>query len=142
MSDEQTPPPGPEQPAPAGEPPESVGSVGEEAAKLFGALSDWARTQGGSYAGAATEAASHVSATLHDLDDHIATEGAECSWCPLCRTIHVVRGTSPEVRAHLSQAASSLMQAIAGMLAPPPRSSDADGIERIDLDDGAWGDDT
>ena len=31
--------------------------------------------------------------------------------------IHVVRATSPEVRAHLSVAASSLMQAAAGLLA-------------------------
>ena len=34
-----------------------VGSVGEEAAKLLGALSNWARDQGGDYAGSAADAA-------------------------------------------------------------------------------------
>jgi hypothetical protein len=56
--------------------------------------------------------------------------------------VHVVRQTSPEVRAHLAVAASSLLQAAAGLLATAvpdePREGSA-GVERIDLDDdGAW----
>jgi hypothetical protein len=52
----------------------------------------------------------------------------------VCRTIHVVRQMSPEVRAHLTSAASSLFQAAAGVMAtqvPPERRP---GVERIDLD--------
>lgn len=102
---------------------EDVGGVGEEAAKLFGALAGWARDAGG----------------------HVDTGAAECSYCPLCRTVHVLREASPEVRDHLAVAASSLMQAAAGVLAATARETGSGrrtaGVERIDLDgddEGEW----
>jgi hypothetical protein len=106
----------------AGGPHEEVGSVADEAAKLFGALSDWAR----------------------DTNEHIATGAEECTYCPICRTVHVVRMASPEVRTHLAMAAANLMQAAAGILAAA--SSDdsragaarGEGVEHIDLDEGDW----
>jgi hypothetical protein len=60
--------------------------------------------------------------------------------------ISAVRSTSPEVRQHLSSAASSLLQAAAGVLATPvpddarrpPRDG---GVEKIDLTDDAWEED-
>jgi hypothetical protein len=129
-------------------PEEQVGSVSEEAVKLFGALSDWARDQtpgtaGGGAGGGPGEGlagfADHVAGALHDVDEHLATGSAECTYCPICRAVHVVRQTSPEVRSHLASAASSLLQAAAGMLAttvpddarPGARGP---GVERIDLD--------
>jgi len=93
-----------------------VGSIGEEAARLFGAFADLAR----------------------DVDEHVATGGAECRYCPVCRAVHLVRETSPEVRAHLTSAVSSLVQAAAGLLAthvPEEHRSGATGVERIDLDE-------
>lgn len=115
---------------------DQVGSVAEEAAKLIGALSDWARE--------------------HDPADHPAEGGAatgapECDWCPVCRAVHLVRECSPEVRTHLASAAASLMQAAAGLMAAaarePGRAPDResgrepgsggarpDGVEHIDLD--------
>lgn len=103
-------------------PPEDdqVGSVGDEAAKLFGALSDWA----GDHA--------------RGLNDHLATGDAECLYCPICRTVHAVRGASPEVKAQLAGAASAFLQAAAGLLtaaagAQPPASR----VQHIDLDDAA-----
>jgi hypothetical protein len=121
------------------EPPDGgpeVGSVGEEAAKLLGALSDWARDQGSDVGESLGGLASHAAASLRDVNDHLATGSAECTYCPVCRTVHAVRQTSPEVRAHLAQAASSLLQATAGLLAtvPPPSPGRAPGVERIDLD--------
>ncbi|MEP9380973.1 hypothetical protein [Nocardioides sp. KR10-350] len=97
---------------------EPVGSAAEEAAKLLGSLGDWAR---------------------ENLGEHLATGAPECTYCPICRTVHVVREASPEVRVHLASAAASLMQAAAAVLnavATPPRSS-ARGpeVEKIDLDD-------
>lgn len=106
----------------AGGPDEAVGSVADEAAKLFGALSDWAR----------------------DANDHIATGAEECTFCPICRTVHAVRLASPEVRTHLTVAAANLMQAAAGILAAAsqegsrPGSAGRDGVEHIDLDEGDW----
>jgi len=122
------------------EPPEGgpeVGSVGEEAAKLLGALSGWARDQGSDAGQGLGGLASQAAASLQDLNDHLATGSAECTYCPVCRTVHAVRQTSPEVRAHLAQAASSLMHAAAGFLATvsQPDSGRGTGVERIDLDD-------
>ena len=106
------------------DPREHVGSVGEEAAKLLGALGEWATDLGG------------------NVGDHIDTGAQECTYCPVCRTVHVIREASPEVRAHLATAAASLMQAAAGILTAV--NQDAAGtrpkpsVERIDLDASDW----
>ena len=124
---------------------ENVGSVTEEAAKLLHALQDWAKESGSEYAGAAATAAEGAAAAVHRVDEHIATGAPECSYCPVCRVISAVRGTSPEVRQHLTTAATSLMHAAAGLLAtqmPEPSKERADGgVEKIDLSDDEWEDD-
>ena len=102
---------------------EQVGSVAEEAAKLLGALSGWAKEHGDGF-----------SSVAEDLHEHVAGGSSECTWCPLCRAVAAVRQTSPEVRAHLASAASSLMLAVSGMMATQPPTGD-DRVQRIDLDD-------
>lgn len=154
---------GPEEqpPGAAGEPDapsgsgEDVGDVAEEAAKLMGALADWARDQGpglgaglgaglGSGLGAGlsglaeqvAEQAARVGEHVHrGLQDNLATGAPECAWCPVCRAVTAVRQLSPEVRAHLTSAAASLVQAAAGVLATQvpddagPRTTGADRSE-------------
>lgn len=122
-----------------------VGNVGEEAAKLFGALSDWAKDQGSDLgtglSGGLSGLAAHAARAVRDLNEHVATGAAECTYCPICRTVHAVRQANPEVRTHLALAASSLMQAAAGILATavPDEARAAaargDGVEHIDLDE-------
>lgn len=119
---------------------EPVGSVGEEAAKLFAALSGWARDQGTEYAGSAAGAATAMSEAMHSLNDHIATGAEECRYCPVCQMIRLVRTTSPEVKAHLTVAASSLMHAAAGVLATQVPTERKGPVEKIDLDDTDWED--
>ncbi|MBS43202.1 MAG: hypothetical protein CMH83_08600 [Nocardioides sp.] len=131
-------------PAPGSPDQEPVGSVGEEAAKLFGALADWARDQGDGLGAGLADGVGHLAdtaaRTAKEVDDHLATGAAECRYCPICRTVHVIRETSPEIRAHLATAASSLLQAVAGILetVPPPGSGagarDQGGLQHIDLD--------
>jgi hypothetical protein len=106
---------------------EDVGSVAEEAAKLLGALSGWAKEHGEGVASFADGVQDHVAAG-------VSTGSAECTWCPVCRTVAAVRHTSPEVRAHLASAVSSLMLAVSGMMATHPAASDP-RVQRIDLDD-------
>jgi hypothetical protein len=123
---------------------EPVGSVGEEAVKLLQALQDWAKESGSDYADATTGAVSGAAATLRDINEHIATGSDDCRYCPICQAISLVRSTSPEVREHLSSAASSLLQAAAGVLATPVPDQDArrnGAVEKIDLDDGEWEED-
>lgn len=117
---------------------EPVGGVGEEAAKLFGALADLAREHSSDLGAGVSGLAAHATDALRDVDEHLATGAAECTWCPVCRTVHLVRQTSPEVRAHLGAAASSLLQAAAGLLATsvPDEARTRAGVERIDLTDG------
>jgi hypothetical protein len=127
------------------EPDEAVGSVAEEAAKLLHALQDWAKESGAEYAGAAVSAAEGAASAVHQIDEHIATGSAECSYCPVCRVISAARETSPEVRQHLATAATSLLHAAAGLLAtkvPEPSKGRRDGaVEKIDLNDDDWEDD-
>lgn len=119
-------------------PGEPVGGVGEEAMKLLGALADLAREHGSDVGAGWSGLASHAADALRDVDEHLATGAAECTYCPICRTVHLVRETSPEVRAHLASAASSLLQAAAGMLATavPDDARARAGVEHIDLTDG------
>ncbi len=128
-----------------------VGSVGEEAAKLFGALAGWARDHGadlgpdlpGDLGRGISGLAEQAAGAAHQAGEHLATGAAECTYCPICRTLHAVREVSPEVREHLAVAASSLMQAAAGFLVAASAGASADergGVERIDLDPDLDGD--
>lgn len=144
----RTPPPGPgsnqERPP--------VGSLAEEASQLFAVLSGIARDQAAHYTAGAESMTSSATAAMRAVNEHIATGDAECTYCPICRVIHVARTASPEVKAHLSTALLSLAQAAAAVMAPPtaePRPSTpddgaaegapADGtLHKIDLDAGAW----
>ena len=110
---------------------ERVGSVAEEAAKLLGALSGWAKEHGD---GVTDGLSAGWSSYADELHQRVATGSPECTWCPICRAVGVVRQTSPEVRAHLASAASSLMLAVSGMMATHPPTSD-DRVQHIDLDD-------
>lgn len=131
-------------------PDEPVGSVGDEAAKLLGALSDWAQDHGSELGQSLSGLAGQAASSLKDVNEHIATGSAECTVCPICRTVHAVRQTSPEVRAHLMTAASALVQAAAGILATQVPSDEPAGganargkeVERIDLDSDFPGDNT
>ena len=124
---------------PADREPHDIGSVGEEAAKLFGALADLARQHGADVGGGLAGMAGQASAMAHEINEHLATGTAECRYCPICRVVHAVRETSPEVRTHLMVAASSLMQAASALMETPPEGDRAPHrgpeVERIDLDD-------
>src|SRR6478609_11713456 len=103
-----------------------VGSVAEEAIKLLGALSSWAKD------------------STPDLEHHLDTGAAECTYCPICRTVHLVRELRPEVKEQLATAATTALQALSGLLAAAAtRDRDVpSGVEHIDLDDsGDWPDD-
>lgn len=113
-----------------------VGSAAEEAAKLLGALSGWAGDLGQGWG--------------QGLEGHLATGAPECTYCPVCRAVHVVRTAGPEVTTHLAHAATSLLQAAAGILATAAAATTAardEGpaapggdrrsrtVQNIDLDD-------
>lgn len=108
---------------------ESVGTLGEEAAKLVHALTAAAEQRAGSR--------------------ERANEPPDCAFCPLCQLIGVVRETSPETVESLGASLSALTSAVRSVVRahtgehPQPGEQEPrrdDGVHRIDLDD-AWGDD-
>jgi hypothetical protein len=133
-------------PADTAGPEDLTGSIGEEAAKLLEALQEWAALEGAAGPDAGTSsfasAAASAAAAAHRVNEHIATGGPDCRYCPVCQVIAAVRGTPPEVRQHLVSAATSLMHAVSGLLATPvpERTTRRDPVEKIDLDDD-WEDD-
>jgi hypothetical protein len=127
-----------------------VGSLGEEAAKLFAAAAAWAREHAGDAAGPAAAAGSGAGNRLGEWlsADHIATGAPECSWCPLCQAIGMVRSTSPEVKEHVASlvvVARQLLDSLADSVAEavgddgqPTKRSTPD-VEHIDLsEDDSW----
>ena len=77
---------------------EPVGSVAEEAAKLFAVLQD--------------------AAGAHPVeeDKHEHKLGPDCVWCPVCQLIHRVRNTSPETVEQLSTAAAHVLGSLRSLL--------------------------
>ncbi|WP_101524135.1 hypothetical protein [Nocardioides houyundeii] len=130
-----------------------VGSVGEEAAKLLGALSDWAGERGpglGQHvedligqmatsfqsAEASTEASADAGPDADPGEQPGEPRGhSECTACPVCRVMHSVRGLPPEVRGHLGAAAVSLGRAVSAALAPAQGRTESEAVEHIALDD-------
>ncbi|MBS2937552.1 hypothetical protein KDN32_07340 [Nocardioides sp. J2M5] len=119
-----------------------VGSLGEEAAKLLGALSGWAREHADEAGEGLAGLAAQAVASARDLDEHLATGAAECTVCPVCRTVHAVRQLGPEVTGHLAAAVTSLAHAASALVAAHDTAGAAgrsragrDDVEHIDLDD-------
>jgi hypothetical protein len=79
---------------------DEVGSVAEEAAKLFAVLQNAASTD--------------------DPDEgahrHEHKLGPDCVWCPVCQLIHRVRNTSPETIEQLSTAAAHVLGSLRSLL--------------------------
>ena len=77
---------------------EPVGSVAEEAAKLFAVLQEAAGAQPA------------------EEDKHEHKLGPDCVWCPVCQLIHRVRNTSPETIEQLSTAAAHVLGSLRSLL--------------------------
>ncbi|HET6743016.1 MAG TPA: hypothetical protein VFH76_28955 [Kribbella sp.] len=98
-----------------------VGSVAEEAAKLFAVLQN-AAAEGAPSAeprSAEAPAAERESAEAEAADathEHDHKLGPDCVWCPVCQLIHRVRNTSPETIEQLSTAAAHVLGSLRSLL--------------------------
>jgi hypothetical protein len=97
---------------------EPVGSAAEEAARLFAAVQDWARTR---------------------FDhEHLATGSAECQVCPVCQAIAALRQVRPETVEHLLDAAASFVAAVKStMPAAPADARESSRVQHIDVTEGS-----
>ncbi len=76
-----------------------LGTLGEEAAKLLDAVHGWARRT--------------FSA------EHIATGAQECTGCPVCQVVSVLRGDHPDVTERLSGLAAAGAEFLRTVTAKP-----------------------
>ncbi|WP_432949397.1 hypothetical protein ACQPXM_16320 [Kribbella sp. CA-253562] len=108
---------------------EPVGTVAEEAAKLFAVLRAAGAADFGAAAGAEDAAEEKTSGGEQPKRDDSRSEsagtddrlhgighGPECQWCPLCQVINRVRTTSPETVEQLSSAAAGVLGAVRGLV--------------------------
>jgi hypothetical protein len=110
-------------------PKEPVGSVAEEAAKLFAVLRAAGAADFGGSASAEAGADAADEAARADVGEERENAGAEqsapgvdhqhgtnCQWCPVCQLIGKVRHTSPETIEQLSTAAAGVLGAVRGLV--------------------------
>ena len=98
-----------------------VGPLSEEATRLVEALSEWARGRLGPGAASVGTA-------------------AECSICPFCQLLSLLRQARPETFAHLLDASAALTAALRSVVDAHPAHSPNGGMERINLDDDGLAD--
>lgn len=100
-----------------------VGSAAEEATRLFAAVEDWARSRTGA-----------------PIDgEHLATGAPECTVCPVCQGVSLLRQVQPETVEHLLDAAASLVAALRSTVVPSASPDDpgrATRVEHIDVREG------
>jgi hypothetical protein len=100
-----------------------VGSVAEEAAKLFAVLQQAADTRTpppGSSADEPSAEAPSAEAPSAEAPGHEHVHqdrlGPDCVWCPICQLINKVRNTSPETIEQLSTAAAHVLGSVRSLL--------------------------
>ncbi|MCL8027032.1 hypothetical protein [Nocardioides bruguierae] len=102
-----------------------MGSLAEEARLLLGVLTDLARGGDGTAAGGDAQDGPGPRPGPAEGSGNGNGDGGstgpgqhQClGWCPVCRGADLARHVTPEVRAHLAQAGSSLLAAAVGLLA-------------------------
>jgi hypothetical protein len=122
-----------------------VGSLADEAARLFAVATDWARQYtADSRTGSA---ASAPRSGDWPGQEHIATGAPECRWCPICQAISLLRTTSPDMKEHVASlvvVARQILDSVAETVgeagsASKPRPESTPDVEHIDLsEDDPW----
>ncbi len=80
---------------------DAFGSAAEEAARLVDAIGQWLAAR--------SAARPPGPIDLSHLETHVATGAAECTFCPLCQLISLVRSSSPELTHRLDEAMEALL---------------------------------
>ena len=96
-----------------------VGPLAEEATRFVEALSDWARGRLGPSAASVGTA-------------------AECSICPFCQLLSLMRQAKPETFAHLLDASAAMTAALRSVLDTHGAQAGQGGMQRINLDDDGF----
>ncbi|KGN41068.1 hypothetical protein [Knoellia aerolata] len=108
----------------------AVGSVAEEAARLLEALGRPPAAQRDAPSGSDGGTTSTGSTTAHDPTQggtehvHVAMGDAQtCTWCPVCRSVGVLRGVSPETLTRLADLATAAATVLADLATRHPNGA-------------------
>ena len=133
-----------DRPKDEGEGQSDIGSLGEEAARLFAAATDWTWQHTGDATAAGPTATGPGDWLGHE---HIATGAPECRWCPVCQAISLLRTTSPDLKEHVASlvvVARQILDSVAETVGQPeseakPGPEPKPDVEHIDLsEDDPW----
>ena len=117
----------------AGEP--QLGTAAQEAARLFAAVEDWARSRGEAHA-AGSGAASAAGPAADPAGGQDGPVPTTCGVCPVCTGIALLRDVRPETVEHLLDAAASVVAAVRSAVVTPRAPSDGarpGGVQHIDV---------
>jgi hypothetical protein len=97
--------------------------LADEVSRLLGALEDWVRDGGisGVASGATAWAGQHIGG------------GQECTICPICQLLALLRSAQPETYAHLLTAVTSLTAALRSVAPTGVRAGAKPTVVRIDV---------
>jgi hypothetical protein len=114
---------------------EPVGSVAEEAAKLFAVLQQATSEAKHQHSAPSDEDPAYGVPADEEPHEHSSAQrgGPECQWCPVCQLISKVRTTSPETIEQLSTAAAGVLGSLRSLLeaaAEAARQARADAESR------------
>lgn len=136
-----------------------VGSVAEEAAKLFAILQQtgatgsqfWRDPEGTAEPGGTADSGGEQEAPAEEAHADAHRSGPECQWCPICQLVSKVRTARPETVEHLAAAAAGVLGSLRSLLdaaaeaarehAKPPEADSNEndvrkpsgGVDRIDV---------
>jgi hypothetical protein len=98
-----------------GESAQGAGSLAEESARLLAVLQEWAAR--------GSSAARDLAEGLENAADGTG-HSPECSVCPICQAVRLLRGVRPEVVDHLSAAATSFLSALSALVSSEPEPAE------------------
>ena len=108
----------------------AVGSVAEEATRLLEALG---RSQARPSEDTRAEDTAPGDGARQAGDEHVHVamgDAQTCSWCPVCRSVSVLRGVSPETLGRLADLATTAATVLADLATRHTESSGAGATER------------
>lgn len=98
---------------------EQVGSVAEEAAKLFATINNGGHDEDGE----------HRNDEGHEGHP---SSGPECQWCPVCQLISLARHARPETVEQLASAATGVLGSLRGLIDAATESARAAAQAKAD----------
>jgi len=115
----------------------AVGSVAEEATRLLEALGRSQAPRGDENASGPGETHASPGPDASERAEHVHVamgDGQTCTWCPVCRSVTLLRGVSPETIGRLADLATAAATVLADLASRHTAESSDGGAQRAPAD--------